>query len=347
MFFPNAEVTINPALLVLLGLIVGALGGFFGVGGGFLITGGLLVFGVPPLFAVGTGLALVAGASVINTLKHLKLGNVDFKLCLFMLMGAMPGLYAAERVNLALEAADLAGTVIRCLYVVLLAGLGFFILWDYRRTQHHGAAEEMTTTEGLAHRLQTWNIPPRYISLPTLGRISTEVSFRVCGIQRMSVFIPIYVGLGMGFFAGILGAGGAFILTPLLIYVLGVPTLVAIGTSLFQVVITGSAGTFIYALSDHVDLLMAMLMLAAASIGAQLGASATKFVGASRIRFLYGIIVLTGSSAVALEEISEATSLEVLSTLASVVLLGAGGGMCLWIGMLLLRGRPPNNSGGP
>ena len=340
MFFPNAEVIINPALLVLLGLIVGILGGFFGVGGGFLITGGLLVFGVPPLFAVGTGLTLVMGSSLINTLKHLHLGNVDFKLGFFMLLGSVPALYAAQRVNHNLEAADLAGPVIRYLYIVLLTVIGFFILWDHWRTQRRGAAtEEGSTTEGLAHRLQAWDIPPRYIPVPGLGKISTVVSLPVSGIERISVFVPVSIGLAVGFFAGILGAGGAFILTPALIYALGVPTLIAIGTGLFQVVITGSAGTFLYALSDRVDPLMAVLMLVAASMGAQLGTTATRFVEASRIRFLYGLIVLVGGAAVALEKVSEASGVDFISTLASVLLLGAGGGMCLWLGVLLLKAR--------
>ena len=258
-----------------------------------------------------------------------------------MILGAVPALYAAERVNQQLEAADLSGPLIRYLYVVLLAVLGFFILWDYWRSYHKGAitAAESTTTEALAHQLQTWEIRPRHISVPFLGRISTLTSFPASGIRQMSVFVPVSIGLVVGFFAGVLGAGGAFILAPVLIYGLGVPTLVAVGTALFQVVVTGSAGTFIYVLSDRVDPLMAVLMLVAASIGAQLGTGATRFVEAPRIRFLYGVIVLVGGVAVALEEVSQAFDMKLLSTLASVVLLGSGGGMCLWLAALLLRSR--------
>ena len=112
MYFPNADLMINPALLVLLGLIVGMLSGFFGVGGGFLITGGLLVFGVPTLYAVGTGLALVIGTSLMNTLNHRSMGNVDYRLGLLLVAGAAPAMYGAERANRLLESHGLEGPVI-------------------------------------------------------------------------------------------------------------------------------------------------------------------------------------------------------------------------------------------
>ncbi len=340
MYFPNADVVVHPALLVFLGLIVGMLGGFFGVGGGFLITGGLLVFGVPPVYAVGTGLTLVMGTSIINTFKHRSLGNVDFKLGALMVTGTIPAIFLAEGVNSTLEAAGIAGPVIRYIYVGFLSALGLFILYDYWRTRRQGTrGEEDISTAELTQRVRSLRIPPHRIGIPGRGGFSTYVSLPVSGIERISVFVPVGIGFGIGFIAGMLGAGGGFILMPVLIYVLGIPTTIAIGTDLFQIIITGSVGSFAYALSDRVDPTMAVLMLAAASIGSQLGASATRRIEPSRIRFLYGLLILTGAVAVALEEISQAAGASALSIAASAVLLGSGGGMCLLLLGLMARGR--------
>ena len=359
MYFPNAEVVVSPWLLALLGLIVGTLGGFFGVGGGFLITGGLLVFGVPPLFAVGTGLTLVMGTAIINTFKHRSLGNVDFKLGALMVTGTIPAIFLAERLNSALETAGVAGPVIRYIYVVFLAALGLFILYDYWRTRQRaaddgGAADddaagglsdaggngEAVSTAALTRRVRALRIPPHRIGLPGRRGFSTYAAFPVSGIAGMSVFIPVGIGFGIGFIAGLLGAGGGFILMPVLIFVLGLPTTIAIGTDLFQVIITGSVGSFLYALSDHTDPLMAVLMLSAASAGSQLGAAATRYVQPARIRFLYGLLVLSGGLAVGLEELAQAApALGIPSALAPSALLGSGGAMCLLLAALLLRAR--------
>ena len=127
---------------------------------------------------------------------------------------------------------------------------------------------------------------------------------------------------------------------PALIFGLGVPTTVAIGTDLFQIIVTGSWGTFIYALSHNVDPKMAIIMLGAASIGSQLGTSATRFVDPARIRILYGVTILGGGVAVALEQVSTfSDSLDFLSTLASVVLLSVAGTMCLIIAAMMMRAK--------
>ena len=341
MLFPNADVTINPALLLLLGVIVGTLGGFFGVGGGFLITGGLLVFGVPPLFAVGTGLTLIMGSSIINMLKHRRLGNVDFKLGLLMVCGTIPGEILAERLNVTLEAAGIAGPVIRYVYVVFLTALGIFIVSDYLKTRRRtGTPGDEVSTAQFTRRLQSLRIPPESIKVPGFPELSTYIALPVSGIERLSIFIPLSVGLGVGFLAGLLGAGGGTFLMPLLVYGVGIPTTVAIGTDLFQIIITGSVGTFIYALGNHVDPLMAIFMLAAASAGSQLGATATRYVDPGRIRVLFGITVLSGSVAVALNQVAESSAdLEYLSIVASVVLLGVAGGMCAVIAVLMMGAR--------
>ena len=341
MWFPNAEVTVNPALLLLLGVMVGTLSGFFGVGGGFLITGGLLVFGVPPVFAVGTGLALIMGSSIINTLKHCHLGNVDLRLGLIMLIGTVPGVFFAEQLNSTLDDAGIIGPVIRYVYIVFLAVLGGFIIYDHlKQRRNPTAAEGEISTASLARRVQRMRIPPHAIGLPGLGRVPTYVALPVSGIDQLSVFIPVIVGFSVGFFAGLLGAGGGFLLMPILIFGMGVPTTVAIGTDLFQIVVTGSWGTFIYALSHNVDPLMAIIMLGAASVGSQLGTAATAFVEPARIRILYGVTIMGGAISVALDQVSTySDSLDFLSTLASVVLLSVAGTMCLIIAGMMIKAK--------
>jgi hypothetical protein len=347
--FPNADVVLNPVLLILLGVIVGTLGGFFGVGGGFLITGGLLVFGLPPLFAVGTGLTLIMGSSIINMLKHRGMGHVDFKLGLIMVCGTVPAEVLAERLNASLEAASLAGPVISYVFVVFLTALGSFIIYDFFKARRGSAAQAgEVSTARLCQRVQSWRIPPHSIRLPGLKPVPTYVSLPVSRIERISVFVPLMVGFGVGFLAGLLGAGGGFVLMPLLVFVVGVPTIVAIGTDLFQIIITGSVGTFIYALGNHVDPVIAIMMLTAASVGSQIGATATRFVDPSRIRVLFGITVLSGSVAIGIKQAAVTfAGLQFLDGAASIILLGVSGGICLVIAALLWRAgrKAPISSG--
>ena len=343
MYFPNAEVFVNPALLLLLGLILGTLSGFFGVGGGFLITGGLLVFGVPAPFAVGTGLTLIMGSSIINTLKHRRLGNVDFKLGLFMVSGTIPALFVAQWIILQLKTAGLAESTIRYAYVVVLAVLGSFIIydsWGSRRRAGGTGDSETTSTAAFSKKVQGLRLTPSSIRVPFIGRVPLYIDLPVSRIENICVLVPFGVGFLAGLFAGLLGAGGGTILMPILIYVVGVPTAVAIGTDLFQVILTGTMGTFIKAFSNEVDPVMVVLMLAAASMGSQLGTAATRFVDAARIRFLFGITVLSGCLAVGLEQISNlGVGPAFLSNLAAILLLGVGGAICLVIAALLITAQ--------
>ena len=341
LLFPNAGVAVSLPLLLLLGLILGTLSGFFGVGGGFLITGGLIVFGVPPVFAGGTGLTLIMGSSIINTLKHRRMGNVDLKLGLLLVCGTIPALFLAQWIIQLLSAAGVVESAIRYIYVVVLAVLGTFIIYDFLRTRRPRAHQEgEVSTAGLTRRIQSMRIPPHSVRIPGYGTVPTYVSLPVSGIERISVFIPLAAGVATGLFAGLLGAGGGTILMPMLIYLGGVPTTVAIGTDLFQIVITGSMGTLIKSYSNEVDLLMVVIMLVSASAGAQLGTAANRMVDPARIRILFGLTVLSGSIAVALQQASEIFSdADYLSITANWLLLGFGGLICLVIAGMALNAQ--------
>jgi hypothetical protein len=341
MFFPNAEVAVNPFLLILLGLIVGTLGGFFGVGGGFLITAGLLVFGVPAIVAVGTGMALILGSSIINLLKHRHLGNVDYRLAGLTGLGTVPGLFLAKAINARLEATGTIEPVIGYIYVLLLFLLGIFFIYDYWKGRHWSdGAGETVSTLALTQRLRSWRLPPHQINFLALGRLSMYAGLPASHIESIHVLIPITIGFAVGFLSGLLGAGGGFIMLPVMIFVIGIPTIVAVGTSLLQIIFTGLLGTVLYSLTNDVDLLMAIIMLASASVGSQLGANATIYVDGRRIRVLFGITVLNGGAAIALKQVAlRGNGLEYLSTAATALLLGLSGAMAILIGLMLLRAR--------
>ena len=346
MLFPNAGVEVNPVLLLFLGLVVGTLSGFFGVGGGFLITGGLLVLGVPPLFAVGTGLTLIVGSSIINTLKHSRIGNVDFKLGGLMVIGTIPAVFLAERLNQQLESAGIAGPILRYSYMVVLAVMAGYILYDFWKARHPSTRGDEASHQTLAEKVHSLKIPPHAISVPWRSPILTTVGLPKSHIPSISVWIPIGTGFGVGFMAGLLGAGGGFILLPVLIFVLGVPTTVAVGTDLFQVVITGSMGSFLYSLGGRVDLVMSVIMLSTASIGSQLGVAAAQRVDGEKIRFLFALTMTAGSVSVALKEVSESLStLGYLADLGTVLLLGTAGIMCTIVGAMLFINKKKDKRG--
>ena len=333
MFFPNAEIVMNPIMLVVLGLIVGTLSGFFGIGGGFLITGSLLVLGVPPLYAVGTGITLVMGTAIISTLKHRQLGNVDFKFGFCLICGTIPAVVIAERLNQILDANDIASPVIQGLYLLMLCGIGSFITYDSIRNKAQGDAKTRNMF------LRNLKIGPEFVRLPFLGKRSLYLSFPVAQIESMSILVVILIGFCIGFLAGLLGAGGGFIMMPVLIYLVGIPTTVAIGTDLMQVIVTGSLGTFLYALSGKVDLLMAVFMLIPAFFLSQIGALATRFVDSGRIRAVYGLLLIVGGLAVGLEYFSEFVAYEeILGRIAIIMLVGFSACVSIWILVMCVKG---------
>jgi uncharacterized membrane protein YfcA len=282
MDFLISQVTINPLVLALTGFIVGMLGGFFGVGGGFLAGPLMFWVGVPINFVVGSDLAHMAGTSLVATRKHRALGHVDLRLAGLMIVGTIPGVEIGAQLIERLKDLGNIEQVIGITYVVILTAVGLFTGWEslrairVRRTDQLDA-QEVVGVKSLLYRSPLLRIPP-LIRMP------------VSGIEEISIWAVILVGLVTGILAGLLGVGGGFLRMPLMIYVLGIPTHVAVGTDLFEIVISAGFGTITHSLKGNVDFMIAATMLTGAALGAQIGAAATRYFSGPIIRLLFSVL---------------------------------------------------------
>jgi uncharacterized membrane protein YfcA len=323
-YLPIAGMEFSALLLVMIGLTVGVCGGFFGIGGAWIVTPALNIFGFPMPYAIGTDLAHMGGKSIVSTIRHGKFGNVDVRLGVSMILGTTIGMELGARLVMYLERLGLAEDYIRKAYVIFLFVIGSYVLWDYlshskkmkqaaNNAGHPGAEHPLT----MAQRLQRWRLPPM-------------INFKESGIS-CSLWLPVGVGLVTGIVAAVLGVGGGFIRLPALIYLIGCPTLVAVGTDLFEVMITGAYGAFTYGVKGRVDLIAAMWMLGGAALGAQLGTVAVKYVRGYAIRLLFAVTIFIACASVLLKQLQ-------LQLASSVMILTAGAAISLVILFLLIKG---------
>jgi len=296
MAFQISNTHINPAWLVMMGFVVGVFGGFFGVGGSFLAGPALFGFGVPMNFVVGTDLAHIVGKSIVAARKHGTLGNIDLKLAGFMVIGTIVGVEIGAQLIQYLKKTAHIDMVVGASFIVLLLGIAAFMSWECWRTLQMQRAEKArgngtaTTSEKhdksafryIAKIIQRIGLPP-YINLP------------VSGLKRVSVWSIIVVALFGGFFSGFLGGGAGYIRMPAMVYLLGVPTHIAIGTDLFEIIISAGYGTLTHALKGNVDILIALIMHTGAAIGAQIGATMTQYFSGVRIRLAFIPLPLIGA----------------------------------------------------
>lgn len=265
--------------LVILGFGVGVIGGFFGIGGGWMVTPGLNILGFPMAFAIGTDLAHMAGKSLVSTVRHARFGNVDFRLGGLMVAGTIAGFEAGAQTVMWLERIGKVDLYVRLAYLLLLGLISSRLLRDAcRRPRRSGTPADANRRESLA---PTANLVPA-------AWIPPLVHFPRAGI-RCSLWWPPLVGALTGWLSGLMGIGGGLIRVPALIYLLGCPTHVAVGTDLFEVAISGLYGAATYTYKGRTELAAALIMLVGASAGAQIGAVATKYALGARIRSLLAV----------------------------------------------------------
>ncbi len=295
MYFPISLVHVNPLYLAAVGFIVGILGGFFGVGGSF-ITGPLLfVAGIPMNFVIGTDLAHITGKSIVAARRHRALGHVDLKLAFVMVFGTTTGVETGAQIVEKLKAVKELDTVIGLLYIIILVIIGSFVAYESLLALRRVRKEQLTAREanevvefaGLARRIQSIRLPPM-ISLPASG------------IPAISLWVILVAAYISGVLSGLLGGGAGYIRLPTLIYIIGVPTHLAVGTDLLEVVFSAGYGTLTHAIKGNVDIMIALVMHTGAAVGAQMGARATRYVGGPKLRLAFSVLPFVGALLVVL-----------------------------------------------
>ncbi|MGE5346145.1 MAG: sulfite exporter TauE/SafE family protein [Acidithiobacillales bacterium] len=286
----------NFPLLAVFGLLIGALGGFFGVGGGFLMVPMLnVVFGVPYNIAVGSDLGQMCGMSTAATVRHMRFGNIDFKLGLLMIVGTASGVEVGAQILEVLKRVgslslfgreiDTMTVVMSLVYAALLIFLGQAMVRESVRTMRRAAGQIRLGAEAQAStavlRLRTVKLRPM-VSLPASG------------IESVSLWVILGIGFATGLLSGMLGVGGGFIRMPALVYILGCPTVVAVGTDLFEIMFSSGYGVMTHAFKGNVHLVLVLALLIGTTVGAQLGASYTRRAGGPWVRFGFGCLAFAG-----------------------------------------------------
>jgi len=277
-YLPIAGQSVNALVIIVLGFVVGVLSGMFGVGGGFLTTPLLIFYGIPPTVAVASAATQITGASVSGVMVHMRRGGVDLKMGLVMIAGGMLGSLVGAAIFRLLQSTGQIDVAIGFLYVIILAWIGFVMLKDSLQSLGYIS---VTAPETQRPRHNRW-----VASLPYRWR------FHGSGIY-ISPVAPLALGFLTGSLTVLLGIGGGFIMVPAMIYLLGMPARVVIGTSLFIVLAVSAATTMVHALTTRaVDVVLAGLLLVGGVIGAQYGALMTTRLKPDHVRLALAIIIL-------------------------------------------------------
>jgi len=283
LYLPIAGNSVNLLLLLGLGGIVGFLSGLFGVGGGFLLTPLLIMIGIPPTVAAASDSNQIVAASSSGTYAHWRLGNVDFKMGSYLLIGGVFGGTLGVQLIKILRVLGNADFVIEITYVLILGIVGGYMFLESLRNLRRGMRVEQEEPEA-AERV-SW--------FTRLNRaMPWQTRFEKSGIE-MSPLMPVGFGFLVGVLAAVMGVGGGFIMVPVMVYMLKMPMHVVVGTDLFQILFTCVNITFMQAYVNHtVDFSLALVLLLGSTMGAQVGARVSRKLKADQLKILLASIVL-------------------------------------------------------
>lgn len=279
LYLPVALTSINILLPIGLGLGVGLLSGLFGVGGGFLMTPLLIMMGIPSTVAAATDSNQIVAASTSGTYAHWKMGNVDLKMGLHLLIGGfVGGLFGVQAIKI-LKAMGNADFVIKMTYVLMLGIVGSYMFVESLQSMKKKKAEEIAPEKESA-----------------VGRFLKSLPFQTryekSGVTH-SALVPLLFGGFVGVLAAVMGVGGGFLMVPVMVYILKMPMHVVVGTSLFQILFNCIEVTFLQAYTNHnVDFILAVLLLLGSTVGAQIGTKVGRKLKAEQLKIILAVIVL-------------------------------------------------------
>ncbi len=285
-YLPIAEMAVPAESIFMVSAGVGFLSGIFGIGGGFLTTPFLIFMGLSPAIAVGTQSTQLLASAVAGVLAHWQKGNVDMKIGLVMALGGFFGTFVGTFIFKLLERLGQIDFTISFLYIVLLGMTGILML------------SESLPSLFFKRRSIAAEFNSQKISL-FVSRLPYKMRFARSKLY-VSALVPGTIGFAGGLMTSVLGVGGGFILVPAMIYILGMPSLLVTGTSLFQMIFTTASSTVMHATANHtVDIMLALILIVGGVIGAQIGVTFSRFIKGITARILLAIIVLVVSSALA------------------------------------------------
>ena len=252
------------------------LSGMFGVGGGFLMTPLLFFIGIPPAVAVATEANQIVASSFSGVLAHLRRRTVDLRMGTVLLVGGLIGAALGVQIFNALKAIGQVDLLVRLSYVVFLGVIGSLMF-----VESLNALRKTRSGRPTERKKHTW-----------IQALPFKMKFRTSGLY-ISVIPPVLVGVAVGILAAIMGVGGGFIMVPAMIYLLGMPTKVVVGTSLFQIIFVTAFTTLLHATTNFtVDMVLAVLLLVGGVVGAQIGTQIGTKLKAEQLRILLAIMVL-------------------------------------------------------
>jgi hypothetical protein len=279
LYLPIAEMSVNALLVLALGAGVGFLSGIFGVGGGFLMTPLLIFIGIPAAVAVGTQASQILASSVSGVLAHMRRQTVDFRMGWVLTAGGALGSALGVFLFTWFKRQGQIELLVAVLYVVFLGIVGALMLYEsvaswWRVHRAGGRFVRERRRRHWSHYLPLkWRFPRSRL--------------------HISLFVPIGVGFSVGMLGAMMGVGGGFIMVPAMIYFIGMPTAVVVGTSLFQITFVSALTTFLHAVNNGtVDIVLAALLIVGGVIGAQWGSRIGAFLRGDQVRVLLALLVL-------------------------------------------------------